>query len=41
MKKIFSIVAAAFVALAMNAAPITVAQAVEEGMKLHSMGVSA
>lgn len=41
MKKIFSIVAAAFVALAMNAAPITVAQAVEEGMKLDSMGVSA
>ena len=40
MKKLFSLVAAAFVAMTMNAQAISVAEAVTEGMKLDSMGVS-
>ena len=40
MKKFFTFVAAAFVALTMNAQTLTVAQAVEIGMALDSMGVS-
>ena len=40
MKKFFSFVAAAFVALTMNAQAISVADAIAEGMKLDSMGVS-
>ena len=40
MRKFFSFVAAAFVALTMNAQAISVADAIAEGMKLDSMGVS-
>ena len=40
MRKFFSFVAAAFVALTMNAQAISVADAITEGMKLDSMGVS-
>ena len=40
MKKFFTFVAAAFVALTMNAEALTVAQAIEEGMKLDSAATS-
>lgn len=40
MKKFFSFVAAAFVALTMNAEALTVAEAYEIGMALDSLGVS-
>ena len=40
MKKIFTFVAAAFVALTMNAEVLTVAQAIEAGMALDSMATS-
>ena len=40
MKKIFSIVAAAFVALAMNAQAISIADAIEAGMALDSAATS-
>ena len=40
MKKFFAFVAAAFVALTMNAEALTVAQAIEEGMKLDSAATS-
>ena len=40
MKKFFAFVAAAMTALTMNARQLTVAQAIEEGMKLDSMATS-